>query len=362
MKALALTAEAGRQLRRRPVASSALAAILAASSALILIMVGGAQARADDLAAQLHRPDYRTVTIRAKSETALDVASARRMQRIAGVESILPVAQVLTASNATFTDGGPSIGIYLVASLSGLNPKTASGRAIGQGEVALSTASMTELGLRDHAGTVRDTNGAIWAVVGNLPPVTTDASTALPGVALAQLDDTAPLTYVQVTIDEAHRLSDAARWMIAVAAEPAQVTVEYNTDLETVSRAASTALSGSNRTAAALSLIAAIVAVALMTFASAAAQRRDVARRRALGASRSTIVTLLSLNATLSALIGTAIGTAIALAVLNGRHHIPPTSFILATGVLCLLAASVAAIPGAMLGAVREPATILRVP
>ena len=63
-----------------------------------------------------------------------------------------------------------------------------------------------------------------------------------------------------------------------------------------------------------------------------------------------------------AALIGVIGGIGIALGVLHSRHSTPPTTFVVATGVLCVIAAALAAIPGALMGALQDPAEILRVP
>jgi hypothetical protein len=150
--------------------------------------------------------------------------------------------------------------------------------------------------------------------------------------------------------------------MTKLATDPTQVETDFNGQLDVVAGSAKSALSGSRRSSARAMLAAAAGVVAFLSFALAAAQRRDVARRRALGAARSTIVGLLTLSASLSAASGVLLGTSVALIVLHQRASSPDATFVCATGVLCMFVAAVASVPGAMLGAVTEPARILRVP
>jgi hypothetical protein len=360
MMPLQLLMESARQAIRRPIGTVALMLTLATSTASILLLVGTAKATADKFAAEVEQPQFRTVTLRSKSPGAIDPATASRISALGGVSDELAVVSLTTASNAAFAGDGPSLGLYETLQRGLL---TSSGRLIGAGEVAMTPTASAQLGLVNGVGTLVDERGRQWAAVGLLNPDSDVASLGGATVVGVTSERSPPaLEYVSAVVDVDHDLRTTALWMTKLATDPTQVETDFNGQLDVVAGSAKSALSGSRRSSARAMLAAAAGVVAFLSFALAAAQRRDVARRRALGAARSTIVGLLTLSASLSAASGVLLGTSVALIVLHQRASSPDATFVCATGVLCMFVAAVASVPGAMLGAVTEPARILRVP
>ncbi len=86
-------------------------------------------------------------------------------------------------------------------------------------------------------------------------------------------------------------------------------------------------------------------------------------RRRALGASRTTIITLITTQTLLVALIGATLGTLIGGTLVRRWTDTPPDlPFSIAIATLATLTATIAAIPPALIAAYRDPVRILRVP
>jgi len=102
--------------------------------------------------------------------------------------------------------------------------------------------------------------------------------------------------------------------------------------------------------------------VVVTQLAAVAQRRRDFGRRRALGASRSTIVVLVvvqtAVGSGLGVIVGAVVGSTLALRM---GGQVPPPLFVLAVSVLAFLASIIASLPPATLAARTDPVRILRV-
>lgn len=102
----------------------------------------------------------------------------------------------------------------------------------------------------------------------------------------------------------------------------------------------------------------------LLTVSLALATRRaDMARHRALGASRDDLLVLVLLTTVTPAAVGALLGLGLGSGVLVATGApVPSAAFLAAVVVLVVVSAAVAAVPPALGAALRDPVTILRVP
>jgi hypothetical protein len=92
-------------------------------------------------------------------------------------------------------------------------------------------------------------------------------------------------------------------------------------------------------------------------------RKQDFGRRRALGATRTNIVTLVAIHYLLVAAIGITTGISIATIVTIRWTDAPPdTTFTTAIALLALIVTIIAALPPALIAAYRDPVRVLRVP
>lgn len=103
--------------------------------------------------------------------------------------------------------------------------------------------------------------------------------------------------------------------------------------------------------------------VAAVTYVAVSARYRDFGRRRALGASRRAIMLIVLLQSILAALAGVLVGTVVSVAAaqLALGEPVAPT-FLAGISYLTVIACAVAALPAAMVAALRDPLRVLRVP
>ena len=145
--------------------------------------------------------------------------------------------------------------------------------------------------------------------------------------------------------------------------EPASISVQTSESLVEIRAAVQGQIGTFGRGIVTGTLAAGLALAALNVLGTVTARRRDFGRRRALGASRLDIVTLVLvptlLTAVIGALVGTTIGTLIAQQVVSA---IPEPAFIIAVGLLAIIATGIAALPPAALAAYRDPIRVLRVP
>lgn len=102
--------------------------------------------------------------------------------------------------------------------------------------------------------------------------------------------------------------------------------------------------------------------VAAVVLSDVLVRRRDLGRRRTLGATRSDLATLVTIRATLPAGAGALVGTASALIITNQTGYSPPLSFAAAVALLAAITAAVAAIAPAAYAARLDPVKVMRTP
>jgi putative ABC transport system permease protein len=106
-----------------------------------------------------------------------------------------------------------------------------------------------------------------------------------------------------------------------------------------------------------------LILVTIMVYGSVTLRRQDFGRRRALGASRTTIITLVVVEKTMIAVCGAAVGLiGGGIMVWRLTGGLPNTPFLVAVSILAVLAVALATIAPAMIAAYRDPVRVLRVP
>lgn len=106
-----------------------------------------------------------------------------------------------------------------------------------------------------------------------------------------------------------------------------------------------------------------LLLVVLTTYAAVSARRRDFGRRRALGASRSALVALVVIQTGFAACVGAVLGTAIGVIAVRLSTGITPAgTFVAGVAILAIAMALLAAVVPALIGSMRDPVRVLRVP
>lgn len=148
-----------------------------------------------------------------------------------------------------------------------------------------------------------------------------------------------------------------------VLTEPGAVRVKTSEELALLSTDVAAELARTARLTVTGLLLAVAILVGALQYGRVAGMARDIGRCRALGATRSTIVLQVLINAGLCGVIGSVLGIAVGLvinAVVAGA--LPGAGFTVAVGTLMVLAALAGSVAPAIRAARLDPVRILRVP
>jgi len=111
-----------------------------------------------------------------------------------------------------------------------------------------------------------------------------------------------------------------------------------------------------------LILIAGAVLTAIVVLADVLVRQKDLGRRRALGATRADLVSLVLLRTVIPAGCGAIFGVVITAILTTTAELRTPITFAPAVAILATLTAAVATVSPALLGAYRDPVLVLRTP
>lgn len=350
--------------RAQRVATLVTLLLMLAGTATVVVTAGRNAGAEQAVLAKLDAAGTRSLSVRAKGSqpgfTAVVVPRLAGMDVIEQVVGFGPVVDVTAAAVPQGTRVGmlSAYGVLGDRALADLAPVGALRQVWATG------AAADALGFTAQRGSVRAADGAEYLVTAtvDLPehlramdpiviePRTADATPISSIVVVARAPQDLPLVEQLV----ADALADVPRDALTVESSQALADLRAVIGGE-LTRQSRGIILGVLAGAAGITLVA-IWSLVLL-------RRRDFGRRRALGATRSTIVALVVGQVLVPAVIGVTLGVGAGLALLTtGNHPSPPAHYLAAVVVLFTVAAGIAAgLPG-IWAARRDPLTELRVP
>lgn len=364
IRPLALVSEAVRIAVSAPVASSMTAVIVAAVCGVILVTTGQTVAAERDVLARIDDAGTRMViAIDDQGDAGIDPEAVERIAALSTVEWVIGLGYARDGRNANI---GPASDPVPIRALWGTFPEVISinGRMPNVGEGIAGSQAVAALGMTLPVGAVNIGDAEI-AIVGGFSATEPLATLNRSILTIPDPDATALVRSLHVL---AANPRDVAALSHAVASllgadDPTAVRFETSATLADVRVAVAGELGRFSRRLVLGALGAGLVLVGLAVYSSVTLRRQDFGRRRALGATRSTIVALVAIHYTLVAAAGIAIGTVVGSYLVTRWTNTPPDGeFTLAVSVLTLLATLVATVPPALVAAYRDPVLVLRVP
>lgn len=364
-----LLVDAMHRLRRPPVPTLIAVLVILAGTTAVFATTGLAVASQQRTLDRINSPQGRLITVTdSQGAAGLSAQSVAVVATLTGVEWAVGIGASVDVSNVSLPGGTTATArhIYGMSSPVFTTPDSAAQpRTLAPGQALAGPGVAESIGMADGVGAV--TSRTLDAtVVGSFqahPPlqeldddILVDADPSQPGARLITL-------WVSVTdVADLALVTDAVADAI-VLAEPGGVRIETSEELALLGADVAADLAQTARLTITGLLAAVTVLVGAVQFGRVSATLRDIGRARALGASRSTIVLQVLVNATLSAVIGAALGAAAGLIIIaRVAGTVPHTGFVVAVPALVVLAAVAGSVPPALRAAWLDPVRILRVP
>lgn len=361
---LTLVSEAARVAVSTPVASLITAIIVAAVCGVILLTTGQTVQAEQDVLGRIDDAGTRLITAIDEQGTAgIEPAAVERIGALSNVEWVIGLGYAQDGRNANIGEAAIPVPIrVLFGSIP--DPITINGRTPAIGEGVAGIEAIETLGMPSAVGGV-DTNDTQLAIVGGFSA--TEPLTDLNRSILTPPDpDTdQPLRSVHVLATSPNEVANVTTSvaMLLGAHDPQSVRYDTSQTLADVRAAVAGELGRYSRRLVLGTLAAGLFLITLSIYSSVTLRKQDFGRRRALGATRTNIVTLVAIHYLLVAALGILVGVGIATIVTIRWTDAPPeATFTTAIAVLALLVTIIAALPPALIAAYRDPVRVLRIP
>lgn len=359
----AMLREAVAAARSQAVPSLLTVAMVAGMCIAALLTTGRTVAAEQAVLAEVDAAGTRSIVVRAREEAGLTVALRDRLTTVDGVEAATGFGPIVDARNAA-VPGAPPVALRHAYGLADASSTT--DLAATSETAAASAAAARAVGFYHGTGVLATDDGHEVLVTGDMtvPPHLRFLEPLLV-IPSGEADPAEPLTLLVVlarTPPEVAAVEEVVRGLLPTTA-PGEITVETSAELAAVRAAVGGELGSHGRSTVLGILALSSILVAVNLLALVTMRRKDFGRRRALGATKPLIVTLLLTQVVLLASAGAAIGAAATITGLAlAGDPLPGLPFTVAVAVAAVLAAALAALAPAMLAARRDPLHELRVP
>ena len=239
------------------------------------------------------------------------------------------------------------------------------GRWPAPGEALVAGDAQAVLGMDDPVGAVQlasTTQVGDYSVVGSFEPREPFGQYAAGLLIVAE--PTAPSDSLYVVVTDSAVASAAQSAVIGIVAPPEfdSISIQSPVALAELQAEVAADLGTFGRTLLLGVLGAGAFLVAIVVLADVLVRRKDLGRRRALGATRGAIVVMVIGRTLLPALLGAGVGVGTGLWLGSRLAAVPPWEFTAGTAILAVLAAVASAILPALYAATRDPVRVLRTP
>lgn len=357
-----LLREALASAAAQKVPSVLVAVVVAAMCLTTLLTVGRTASAEHQVQLRMEQAGSRQLQVLDVEEQALLTPTVvDQVVRLSTVERAVGVTDPVDVTNGPLGDGGHPVPAWAVTGDLGDVAELTAGRWPRPGEALVSAAAQQRLGMDVPIGYL-DVDGRDVAVVGSFSPRSPFEDFA--AGALTVPVEPVPSRTLRVVADTAATARATQRAVLGIVAAPDldAVTVESPATLAELQADVASDLGIFARALLIGVLAAGALLIAVVVLADVLVRRKDLGRRRALGATRATVLAVVVLRNLAPALAGAVSGTVIGAAATASWGTAPPASFTVGTAVLAVLTAIVFAIPPAAFAAARDPVRVLRTP
>lgn len=356
--------EAVLSARSQPVASIVTLLTIAGMILAVMLTTGRTVGAEQQVLGSIDSAGTRSIIIRADPASGVTAGVLDRLSAVEGVEWATAFATTIDATNSEVDDGTrvPTRFAY-GHHLDRLGIPHSNSVADPRGYA--SPRALEQLGMVDNTGAITLSTGATYGIAGTIS--TPDFLAPFEPLVLlpaTDWDGTEHVALIIVIAKSPELVAPTADILgtVLAAEDPAQVQIHTSEALAELRGLIESQLGSFSRglVLALMGLTGALVAILL--YGLVMMRRRDFGRRRALGATRTQIISLLLVQTAFLALIGITAGTVISAVVLMVAHDpLPGIAFSAALAILTLITTLLAAFVPAFVASRREPIRELRI-
>jgi len=326
--------------------------------------VGRTASAAADVAGRLEEAGARTLrVVDTASVGIINPASVGLIENISEVTSAHALSVPFDTVNGAIGAGGERVPTWAVTGDLESSATLAQGRLPQPGEALLSVETLRRLRLEHPIGFLTTTDGTEqFPVVGAYR-----ARGGLSGLnAGAVVNEPQPAAgnELVVIINDTSAVAATVQAVLSILAPPpsADLRVESPTSLARTARQLEHDLAKQGRSLLLLILGIGGTLIAVVVLGQVMIRRRDLGRRRTLGASRGNLMILVAGHCALASVLGAITGTTAALLFNTAAGQQTPLQFGIGIATLGVLTATLAALPPAAFASRMDPVTVMRVP
>lgn len=350
----------------QPVMTATTMLVVAIVCCVVLLTAGRSAATEQAVMGSIDDVGTRILTITdAGGEGRIAASAVSEIAGLHGVTWAFGLAQATDVQNADLTQRatGVTSRVY-VGDLPAELVIEAGRLPTSPGEVIVGVEAVSQLSMATASGALTD-RSVRTAAVGQFRAV--GALESLNTIVLERGDPAALESprYIYVLAESAEQVPDLVEALLAMlpASRPELVDISVSEGIIALRQVVAGQLGAGSRALMAGVLGVGMILIMVTVLGATMSRRRDIGRRRALGASRSATVFLLLVQSAVPGVIGALVGTGVGLfAVRSISGSLPAPEFTLGLVVLALLMTVVGSIPPAVAAAFRDPVRILRVP
>ena len=344
------------------VSSLLIAIVSAAMCFAALATVGQTAANQAAVQAKLEGAGARVLIVRDMSgQGFINNRTLASVARLSSVERAIALGMPFDSTNGRIGPGGTLVTTWPLHGDLAQAITLVRGRWPLPGEALITATAQARLGLAEPIGYLAwGTNQ--YPIVGSYVPVPGFEDFATGAVVNDNAVEAG--TELRVIIDSisAAGITQSAVLGILAPADAGSVSVQSPLGLAELSQVVGTQLAGFGRNLLWLILGVGGLFVAAVVLADVLVRRRDLGRRRTLGATRGGLTALVVVRAGVCALVGVVIGVVAGWVVTARIGQAPGLDFAVAVGVLATLTAAIVAVLPAMYAARVDPVRVMRTP
>ncbi|WP_099332096.1 ABC transporter permease [Actinomyces minihominis] len=361
MKPSALLTEGSRSAWAQKISSGLVLIVVAVICFTALSTVGRAVANDRELAATMETEGSRLLTVTDSGMNDLiNTALLGVVQGISGVESAVALS-LPTDVHVGAVPGGEPVPLWRISDVTRVATLDR-GRTPLPGEATVTAEVQSKLGLVEPAGYVESREAVQFPVVSR--SVVRPGFSDLANGALVQADEQTQYNQLRVVIASVEEVETVQKAVLTSlgAFDPSTVSIESPRALNTLAALLNSQLARYNQALLAMILGVGAIFIAIVTLSDVLLHRKELGRRRALGATRLDLSLLTVLRVVVPAGVGALVGSVSAIAFYALDNINLPLSFVAAVAWLAVITAGLAATVPAVWASMRDPVSVLRTP